>query len=208
MDIHGNVGADDAIVHADRGCVVSCPPALEWANLEPIFEVKAQRARTLWAWEIKKPHLYMVQQMNDAGVCGLYAALLLPVPVLPNGPGEPGLKGFPVWHGRGCGPHISILYHVMMPREESRQWQVFHEIKLRLGRWLLGETSMLLSDCSAIRLTVARECQLHTQLRLAREEVLGQMHLEEFTYTQAAGSLACPWDDFHVTWIHWGTRWR
>ena len=184
---------------------VTCPPALnDWHCIEPHVEKILDKARTHWVWNVDPAHLYMRQQVNHAGVLGLYVALLLPVPLLPDGPGEPGLKGFPVWHGRGCGPHISILYHAILPHDVTRQWQLFHEIRIRLQRWLLGQTSMLLSDCTAIRLTVAKECQLHTQLRLAREEVLGSMQLVEFSHNNVPDTS--PWDDFHITWLHWGLR--
>jgi len=172
--------------------------------MEPVFRTKALQARTLWSWEILEEHLHLNLQVNDAGVLGMYVALLLPVPMLPNGTGDVGLKGFPVWHGRGCGPHISLLYHVLLPSCETRQWMIFHEMKIRLSRWLVGRTSMLLADCTPVRFTVARECQLHAQLRLAREEILRSMSLREFG-SEPVDNPA-PWDDFHITWIHWGWK--
>ncbi len=173
------------------------------------------QAAQLWAFDIQREHLHLRQMQREGRTC-MYVALLLPVPLSfggARGPGDPGLREFPVWHGRGCGPHISILYNVILPQPpepaaEERQWQMFHEIRVRLWRWLVGPTTMLLCSCTPARFTVSPQCQLHAQLRCARAEILEQMKLVESWQVEEqegqGSSLADQqFTDFHITWIHW-----
>ena len=154
----------------------------------------------LWKFIITPDMLYVrMHEAHDGNPTTLYVALLLPVDAMTSSV----LRIFPAAIGSGrISPHISIVYNAVMPSEDGEtHWRTFWELQLRMARWLHGPTSMIICDADVRRLTVSGSCRLHAQLRLARQEVIGHMGLQERENHAEDTNARETWDDFHVTCV-------
>ena len=184
---------DDAHVVRHRH-VVTYAMGDSLSTFQEHFEQQGAGAgRNLWRFDIMPEHL-LLKQHDRADTSVVYVALQLPVPLGRNSPAaQSSLGGFPVWDW----PHISLLYNAEMPRDTTGQWQTFWMIKHICMLHLRGPTSFLVECEGQRRLRLSPVCQLFTQLKHVRTELVVGMNLREEDNHWCDRAT---WDDFHITW--------